>query len=332
MPRRWRPGPGSSSPRNSGQLPIRAARRSWVSVMEPPAIGWGSHGAPHPHAASTRSACAAASFRRGSLTSVRATAHRRARWHSIRSQGTSDGRPGVTPRSETRRQAAMATREEIADILAGFTLFGDLQTPQLLGVAGTSTRCVPVGRADPPPGADRIGLLRDPRRHRGRPIDGQQRATLDAATSSARSRSCSVSRRPPTSSPPRRSGASRSPAPPSRASSSCTPGHVPDAPGPGASPPQRQPLAELSRGRTRHRASVPAGEYPAIVIGSGPGGAPGVVRAQPLRRPARRPVRRPAAGGMFRKWPFFQRLLSWTKPYAPEERPRASTSATTGTA
>lgn len=31
----------------------------------------------------------------------------------------------------------MATREEIADILAEFTLFGDLQTPQLLGVAGT---------------------------------------------------------------------------------------------------------------------------------------------------------------------------------------------------
>ena len=30
----------------------------------------------------------------------------------------------------------MATREEIADILAGFTLFGDLQTSQLLGVAG----------------------------------------------------------------------------------------------------------------------------------------------------------------------------------------------------
>jgi thioredoxin reductase len=26
------------------------------------------------------------------------------------------------------------------------------------------------------------------------------------------------------------------------------------------------------------------------------------------------------AGGMFRRWPFFQRLLSWTKPYAPFER------------
>jgi len=25
----------------------------------------------------------------------------------------------------------------------------------------------------------------------------------------------------------------------------------------------------------------------------------------------------PAPGGMFRKWPFFQRLLSWTNPYAP---------------
>ena len=28
----------------------------------------------------------------------------------------------------------------------------------------------------------------------------------------------------------------------------------------------------------------------------------------------------PAPGGMFRRWPFFQRLLSWTKPYAPEQR------------
>ena len=40
----------------------------------------------------------------------------------------------------------MATREEIADILAGFTLFGDLQTPQLLGVAGVFDEVVfPTG-------------------------------------------------------------------------------------------------------------------------------------------------------------------------------------------
>lgn len=31
----------------------------------------------------------------------------------------------------------MATREELADTLAGFALFGDLQAPQLLGLAGT---------------------------------------------------------------------------------------------------------------------------------------------------------------------------------------------------
>ena len=28
----------------------------------------------------------------------------------------------------------------------------------------------------------------------------------------------------------------------------------------------------------------------------------------------------PSPGGMFRRWPFFQRLLSWTKPHAPVER------------
>jgi thioredoxin reductase len=28
----------------------------------------------------------------------------------------------------------------------------------------------------------------------------------------------------------------------------------------------------------------------------------------------------PSPGGMFRRWPFFQRLLSWTKPFAPVER------------
>ena len=28
----------------------------------------------------------------------------------------------------------------------------------------------------------------------------------------------------------------------------------------------------------------------------------------------------PAPGGMFRRWPHFQRLLSWTKPHAPAER------------
>jgi thioredoxin reductase len=64
----------------------------------------------------------------------------------------------------------------------------------------------------------------------------------------------------------------------------------------------------------------PPGEYQVIVIGSGPGG---LQVSYGLRRhgvPHAVLSADPAAGGMFRRWPFFQRLLSWTKPYAPEER------------
>lgn len=64
----------------------------------------------------------------------------------------------------------------------------------------------------------------------------------------------------------------------------------------------------------------PPGSYPVIVVGSGPGGLQvsywlrrfGVAHAVLSADDA--------PGGMFRRWPFFQRLLSWTKPYAPEER------------
>ncbi len=64
----------------------------------------------------------------------------------------------------------------------------------------------------------------------------------------------------------------------------------------------------------------PPGDYPVLVVGSGPGGLQvayflsrygighAVISADP------------GPGGMFRRWPFFQRLLSWTKPYAPADR------------
>ncbi len=64
----------------------------------------------------------------------------------------------------------------------------------------------------------------------------------------------------------------------------------------------------------------PPGEYPVIVIGSGPGG---LQLSYGLRRhgvPHAVLSADPSAGGMFRRWPLFQRLLSWTKPYAPEKR------------
>jgi thioredoxin reductase len=64
----------------------------------------------------------------------------------------------------------------------------------------------------------------------------------------------------------------------------------------------------------------PPGAYPVVVIGSGPGG---LQVSYALRRLGVRHAvisEDPAPGGMFRRWPFFQRLLSWTKPHAPAPR------------
>ncbi|HET9782989.1 MAG TPA: NAD(P)-binding domain-containing protein [Candidatus Dormibacteraeota bacterium] len=64
----------------------------------------------------------------------------------------------------------------------------------------------------------------------------------------------------------------------------------------------------------------PPGRYPLVIVGSGPGAlqlsyslrAFGVEHAVLSQDDA--------PGGMFRRWPIFQRMLSWTKPYA-EYRP-----------
>ncbi|MCI0346677.1 MAG: NAD(P)-binding domain-containing protein [Chloroflexi bacterium] len=63
----------------------------------------------------------------------------------------------------------------------------------------------------------------------------------------------------------------------------------------------------------------PPGEYPLVIVGSGPGAIQlsYALRAAGVQHAI---VGADAApGGMFLKWPFFQRLLSWTKPYAPAE-------------
>ncbi len=58
------------------------------------------------------------------------------------------------------------------------------------------------------------------------------------------------------------------------------------------------------------------GSYPVVVIGSGPGGLQ--VSSSLHELGIRHAVisADPAPGGMFRRWPHFQRLLSWTKAYA----------------
>jgi thioredoxin reductase len=57
-----------------------------------------------------------------------------------------------------------------------------------------------------------------------------------------------------------------------------------------------------------------------VVVGSGPGGLQLSYSLTRLGVPHAAISADPAPGGMFRRWPFFQRLLSWTKPYAPAER------------
>jgi len=64
----------------------------------------------------------------------------------------------------------------------------------------------------------------------------------------------------------------------------------------------------------------PPGEYPVVVVGSGPGGLQ--VSSSLSRLGVRHALLseddRPA--GMFRRFPFFQRLITWSKPYAPFDR------------
>lgn len=64
----------------------------------------------------------------------------------------------------------------------------------------------------------------------------------------------------------------------------------------------------------------PPGAYPVVVIGSGPGGLQASYSLRRLGVSHAVISEDPSPGGMFRRWPFFQRLLSWTKPHAPAPR------------
>jgi thioredoxin reductase len=63
----------------------------------------------------------------------------------------------------------------------------------------------------------------------------------------------------------------------------------------------------------------PPGRYPLIVVGSGPGGLQLSYSLTRLGVDHAVISDEPAPGGMFRRWPIFQRMLSWTKPFTPYE-------------
>jgi thioredoxin reductase len=60
----------------------------------------------------------------------------------------------------------------------------------------------------------------------------------------------------------------------------------------------------------------PPGRYPLIIVGSGPGALQLSYCLNRLGVEHAVISADPAPGGMFRRWPVFQRMLSWTKPYA----------------
>ncbi len=74
-------------------------------------------------------------------------------------------------------------------------------------------------------------------------------------------------------------------------------------------------MAELNPGPPH-----PPGRYPVVVVGSGAGG---LQVSYDLRRLGVEHAvisSDPEPGGMFRRFPLFQRLITWTKPYAPVDR------------
>ncbi len=62
------------------------------------------------------------------------------------------------------------------------------------------------------------------------------------------------------------------------------------------------------------------GAYPLVVVGSGPGALQLTYSLRALGVDHAVISADDSPGGMFRKWPIFQRMLSWTKPYADHRR------------
>ena len=67
-------------------------------------------------------------------------------------------------------------------------------------------------------------------------------------------------------------------------------------------------------------APFPPGRYSLVVVGSGPGALQLTYSLRRLGIDHAVISQDPSPGGMFRRWPIFQRMLSWTKPFADHKR------------
>jgi len=70
---------------------------------------------------------------------------------------------------------------------------------------------------------------------------------------------------------------------------------------------------------TRAQKPFPPGRYPLVIVGSGPGAlqASYFLRRHRIKHAVISADRGP--GGMFRRFPFFDRLISWSKPFPPTD-------------
>ena len=64
----------------------------------------------------------------------------------------------------------------------------------------------------------------------------------------------------------------------------------------------------------------PPGDYGDVVVGSGPGGLQSSYSLRAVGVPHAVLSADDEPGGMFRRFPVFERLITWTKPDAPFER------------
>ena len=175
----------------------------------------------------------------------------------------------------------MATRDEIADALAGMTLFADLTTPQLMGVAGRFEEAFfPEGAKVLRQGLSGSAFYVILDGEAAVVVDGSQRATLGRGEFFGE---VSILLGEPPAADVVATRPLRCIVLPGAAVEAFLVAHprvhVPDAPGAGAPAPERQPVAELSRRcRRRTRGRSRRASTPSSSSAAGPGGLQVVVR------------------------------------------------------